>query len=251
MRHRRHTQLFLEHARRARPVYIDTEVDMTEVVRHRASSGGLSHVSYLILAAGRVLARHPDANAACTGRIVPRTLPFDAVHAKLAFDKTIGGRRAVVTAVIPNVDVADLARIQERVGHFRDLPFEDIPELAGVRALNRVPWLVGRALFAAAVRGRGRAQRLGTFAVTSLGHRPVDGFFAIGGTTVTLGAGQVRDTPVVRSGRVTVAPTMRLSLAFDHRVIDGALAADVLTEIKEALEVFDGSYALASPRRRR
>jgi pyruvate/2-oxoglutarate dehydrogenase complex dihydrolipoamide acyltransferase (E2) component len=40
----------------------------------------------------------------------------------------------------------------------------------------------------------------------------------------------------VREGRIVVAPVLRLSLAFDHRVIDGAEAADVLTEVKEALE---------------
>jgi pyruvate/2-oxoglutarate dehydrogenase complex dihydrolipoamide acyltransferase (E2) component len=40
----------------------------------------------------------------------------------------------------------------------------------------------------------------------------------------------------VRDGALAVAPLMRLSLAFDHRVIDGAEAADVLTEIKDGLE---------------
>ncbi|MDW6056962.1 2-oxo acid dehydrogenase subunit E2 [Streptomyces sp. FXJ1.4098] len=37
-----------------------------------------------------------------------------------------------------------------------------------------------------------------------------------------------------------IAKVMRLSLAFDHRVIDGAEAADVLTDIKDGLETFDG-----------
>ncbi|MCZ4507227.1 2-oxo acid dehydrogenase subunit E2 [Streptomyces sp. ActVer] len=32
-----------------------------------------------------------------------------------------------------------------------------------------------------------------------------------------------------------------LSLTFDHRVIDGAEAADVLAEIEEGLESFKGS----------
>jgi pyruvate/2-oxoglutarate dehydrogenase complex dihydrolipoamide acyltransferase (E2) component len=55
--------------------------------------------------------------------------------------------------------------------------------------------------------------------------------------------GQVADRPVARRGEVVVVPAMRLSLAFDHRVIDGAEAADVLGEIKEALENFKGEPA--------
>ncbi|MCM3884051.1 2-oxo acid dehydrogenase subunit E2 [Frankia sp. R82] len=65
---------------------------------------------------------------------------------------------------------------------------------------------------------------MGTFAVTSLGHRAADGFHSVGGTTITLGIGRVLDRPVVRAGVVGAAPLMRLNLAFDHRVIDGAEA---------------------------
>ncbi|MEU4746675.1 2-oxo acid dehydrogenase subunit E2, partial [Actinosynnema sp. NPDC023658] len=81
---------------------------------------------------------------------------------------------------------------------------------------------------------------LGTFAVTSLGHRPVDGFHSVGGTTITLGLGRTADRPVVRDGVVAVAPVMRLNLAFDHRVVDGAEAADVLAEIRAGLQGFEG-----------
>lgn len=51
--------------------------------------------------------------------------------------------------------------------------------------------------------------------------------------------GRIADRPVARDGAVVIAPVMRLSLAFDHRVIDGAEAADVLTEIKDALEAYE------------
>jgi len=83
----------------------------------------------------------------------------------------------------------------------------------------------------------------GTVAVTSLGHRPVDGFHSVGGTTITLGLGRIVDRPVVRAGEITVAPVMRLNLAFDHRVIDGAEAADVLAALKQSLESFTAEPA--------
>jgi pyruvate/2-oxoglutarate dehydrogenase complex dihydrolipoamide acyltransferase (E2) component len=87
---------------------------------------------------------------------------------------------------------------------------------------------------------RRRTDVLGTLAVTSLGHRPVDGFHSNGGTTITLGVGRVLDRPVVRGAEIVSAPVMRLSLAFDHRVIDGAEAADVLGDLVAALEDFSG-----------
>jgi len=77
--------------------------------------------------------------------------------------------------------------------------------------------------------------------VTSLGHRPVIRFFSCGGTAVTIGIGRIRDLPVVRDGAVAIAPSMPLSLTFDHRVLDGALAADVLTDLKQTLEALDAS----------
>jgi pyruvate/2-oxoglutarate dehydrogenase complex dihydrolipoamide acyltransferase (E2) component len=114
-----------------------------------------------------------------------------------------------------------------------------MPEFAAVRRLQRLPMPIGRLLFQRFVRPlKRRAAVFGTFAVTSLGHRAVDSFHSIGGTTVTLGVGRMLDRPVARDGAVVIAPMLRLSLAFDHRVLDGGEAADVLTEIKEALEKF-------------
>ncbi|WP_181767831.1 2-oxo acid dehydrogenase subunit E2, partial [Streptomyces albidus (ex Kaewkla and Franco 2022)] len=100
---------------------------------------------------------------------------------------------------------------------------------------------------------RRRPAVFGTVSVSSLGHRPVDGFHSAGGTAVTLCAGQIADRPVVRAGRVVPAPLMRLGLTFDHRVIDGALAADVLGDLQLTLEDFDdGSRGeVTGPRIRR
>jgi pyruvate/2-oxoglutarate dehydrogenase complex dihydrolipoamide acyltransferase (E2) component len=43
---------------------------------------------------------------------------------------------------------------------------------------------------------------------------------------------------VAADGKVVVAPMMRVALTFDHRVIDGAEAADVLTDLKQHMEQF-------------
>jgi len=43
-----------------------------------------------------------------------------------------------------------------------------------------------------------------------------------------LGVGRIVDRPVVVDGKVEVHPTVWLSLTFDHRVGDGAAAAQLL-----------------------
>ncbi|HVQ95508.1 MAG TPA: 2-oxo acid dehydrogenase subunit E2, partial [Mycobacteriales bacterium] len=173
---------------------------------------------------------------------------YQTVNGKLALDRTIGGQRVVLSAVLPDLHRASLAQVQALVEHYRDGDPAEQPEFAGVRLLHKLPAPIGRALFRLGVRPlHRRAAAFGTFAVSSLGHRPVDGFYSVGGTTITIGLGQIADRPVVRDGQLAVAATMRLSLTFDHRVIDGALAADVLADLKGRLETFPAAAGLPRP----
>ncbi|MFD8705609.1 2-oxo acid dehydrogenase subunit E2 [Kitasatospora sp. NPDC059648] len=241
---RRHTLQFLREIRAFSPVFLDTEVDMSAVQRLRADArqrGERSSVlTYVLYATARVLARHPQANAAIRGGGRPKVARYPSVNGKITLDKTVGGERIVLSTVLTDLQNTGLAEIQRRIEHHRDGDPQVMPEYAGARLLHRLPWPVGGWLFRLGVRPLSRrATTFGTFAVTSLSHRPVDGFASVGGTTITLGLGQVAERPVVRDGRVAVAPTMRLTLTFDHRVIDGAEAADVLAEIKAALETFE------------
>jgi pyruvate/2-oxoglutarate dehydrogenase complex dihydrolipoamide acyltransferase (E2) component len=246
---RRHTLYFLGHVAAFSPVFLDTEVDMTEVLAHRQAAREAavhySLVSYVLHAAGRTLAAHPDANAAIAGGRVAR---YAGVSGKLTLDKRLGGRRVVLAAVLPGLDSKSLDDIQELVVRYRDGDPDTMPEFAPVRAIDKLPLWLGRRVFDRSARSLARRPAMmGTFAVTSLGHRPVDAFHSVGGTTITLGVGRVLDRPVVRDGAVTVAPVLRLSLAFDHRVIDGAEAADVLTDIKGALEDFKEPTSIDAP----
>jgi len=77
-----------------------------------------------------------------------------------------------------------------------------------------------------------------TFSVTNFG--------AIGGEyatpiinypeTAILGLGAIEERPVVRDGEVVPAPTLPLSLSIDHRVVDGAVAAEFANTVMEHLE---------------
>lgn len=78
----------------------------------------------------------------------------------------------------------------------------------------------------------------GCMALSNLGMYPVEAFEGIifPGHSSILTVGTVRETPVVVDGRVEVRPLAKATLAADHRLINGRVAAEFLTKVKEALE---------------
>ncbi|MBA2566128.1 MAG: 2-oxo acid dehydrogenase subunit E2 [Gemmatimonadetes bacterium] len=78
----------------------------------------------------------------------------------------------------------------------------------------------------------------GTFSISNMGMFPVEQFSAIitPPQAAILAVGGIADEPVVREGRVEPGRVMRLTLSADHRVIDGALAASFLAEVRGLLE---------------
>ena len=94
--------------------------------------------------------------------------------------------------------------------------------------------------------GRARDRQLapheyqgGSFAISNLGMFGIDNFDAVinppHGAILAVGAG-VKKPIVGKDGDVAVATVMSVTLSVDHRVIDGALGAQLLTAIKENLE---------------
>jgi 2-oxoisovalerate dehydrogenase E2 component (dihydrolipoyl transacylase) len=51
-----------------------------------------------------------------------------------------------------------------------------------------------------------------------------------------LGMGSLKPRPVVVDGEVVVRPTMSLTCAFDHRIVDGAQVAGFLCELRDLIE---------------
>lgn len=78
----------------------------------------------------------------------------------------------------------------------------------------------------------------GTFTVTNLGMYGLDEFTAVINPpeSAILAVGAILERPWVKEGRLVVAPVMQLTLSVDHRVIDGALAAQFLARVKQILE---------------
>ena len=93
--------------------------------------------------------------------------------------------------------------------------------------------------------GRAKAKKLkpeeyqgGSTAVSNLGMFGVSAFTSIinppHASIVSIGAGV--EQPVVRDGKLAVGTVMSATFAFDHRVIDGALGAELAAAFREAIE---------------
>lgn len=78
----------------------------------------------------------------------------------------------------------------------------------------------------------------GTFTVSNLGMFGVEHFSAIINPPEPgiLAVSAVADVPVVEDGAITIGTRMKVTLSADHRVIDGAIGARFLQEVKRRLE---------------
>ncbi|HEX7139776.1 MAG TPA: dihydrolipoamide acetyltransferase family protein [Vicinamibacterales bacterium] len=108
--------------------------------------------------------------------------------------------------------------------------------------------LVGLSRAIADLAGRARSKQLkpdevsgGTFTITNPGV-----FGALLGTPIInqpqvaiLGVGNVEKRPVVIDDAIAVRPMAYLTLGYDHRVIDGAVADHFMSHVKRALENWD------------
>ncbi|MFC3180093.1 pyruvate dehydrogenase complex dihydrolipoamide acetyltransferase [Cypionkella sinensis] len=78
----------------------------------------------------------------------------------------------------------------------------------------------------------------GSFAISNLGMFGIDNFDAIinppHAAILAVGAGVTK--PIVKNGAVVIGTVMSVTLSVDHRVIDGALGAQLVNAIKDNLE---------------
>lgn len=116
-----------------------------------------------------------------------------------------------------------------------------IPTLRAVDCLGLADVARGRTAMTAAARaGRlsGDALRGAATSLSNLGTTRVDDFSAVifPPQSTLLAAGRIVERPFVVDSRLIATPTLRLTLAVDHRVLDGAPAAQFLGRIVRYLE---------------
>ncbi len=74
--------------------------------------------------------------------------------------------------------------------------------------------------------------------VTNLGMYEIDDFSPIINypASCILGVGRIREKPAAVDGEIEIRPQMKLSLSFDHRLVNGAPAAQFLKHVKNMIE---------------
>jgi pyruvate dehydrogenase E2 component (dihydrolipoamide acetyltransferase) len=195
-------------------VTLTTEVEMTEVVKLREQVNGewqkvhgikVSYTDVIVRAAARALREHPTLNA---------SFAEDGIHlhGEINIGLAVAIEDGLVVPVIRHADQKSLLEIAQTV--------RALAERARAGQLSRDD-LSG-----------------GTFTITNLGMFGVETFTPIINwpECAILGVGQVAERAVARSGQLAVRPTMWLSLTFDHRIVDGAPAAQFLQRVKQLLE---------------
>jgi pyruvate dehydrogenase E2 component (dihydrolipoamide acetyltransferase) len=164
----------------------------------------VTHTDLLVAIVARTLTKHARLNASWTPEGI---VPHDDVNIALA----MAVENAVVTAVIPGADRANVAEIAVRR--------RDLAERA--RAGRLQPADIAGA----------------TFTISNLGMFEVDAFTAIivPPQAAILAVGAIADRVVPVGGKPGVRPMMTMTLSCDHRVVDGARAAEFMRDLVAAL----------------
>lgn len=195
-------------------VYFFTDVDMLKLNELRAAivpemerrfHVRISVNDFLIKAVALAITEHPLLNATVDGEQI-RILPRVNIGLAVALDE------GLIVPVIPDADKLGLGEIAV----LRD----DLVSRA--RAGKLKP---------SEIEG-------GTFTVSNLAQFDITLFTAILNPPESgiLTVGKVEPTPVVVDGQITIRPLMNVGLSVDHRIIDGALAAAFLQNVKRKLE---------------
>ena len=188
---------------------VDCEIDNLLALRKdlnsRSDDYKISVNDLIIKACGVALRRVPAANAAWTGNGIKR-YPRADISVAVAID---GG---LITPVIRDAGGKGLETISSEM---RDL---------ATRARD------GKLL--------PEEYQGGTFSISNLGMFGIKQFDAVinppQGAIMAGGAGEQR--PVVRNGALAVATVMSVTLSVDHRVVDGAIGAELLAAFKTLIE---------------
>jgi pyruvate dehydrogenase E2 component (dihydrolipoamide acetyltransferase) len=192
--------------------YVTTAIDMEAAVALRSSLNALvaedariSVTDMVLKAAANALRQFPRLNVSYGD---DRIRWHHRVHLSVAVALDDG----LITPVIRDCDRKSLGEIAREA---RDL---------SERARNR--------------RLRPEEYTGGTFSVSNLGMYDVEAFAAIVNPpeAAILAVGSIQQQPVVVDGQVTVRHRMKVTLSCDHRVVDGALAAQFLQVLKDLLE---------------
>jgi len=193
--------------------FLARDVDASELIAaqkkfseatEKSQSATTTITDLLISLIARTLAKHPKMNASWTGETIRRNADVNISVAMAVKDGVVG-------AVIHKADTLKLSEIS--------LQRRELTERARAGRLRP-----------ADITG-------GTFTLSNLGMYKVDAFSAIitPPQAAVLAVGTISEHVVAIDRKPAVRPVMTMTLSSDHRVVDGARAAEFLSELADAI----------------
>ena len=194
--------------------YLTVDCEIDELLKLRAMMNEeasprevkLSVNDFIIKACGRALIDVPDANVSFDGEASVRKYQKADISVAVALEN------GLITPIIRNADRKSLHEISE-----------EMKVLAGKARSGKL---------------RPEEYQGGSFSISNLGMYGIKHFEAIinepQGAILAVGAGEKR--PVVKGNDLAVATVMSCTLSCDHRVIDGAVGAQLISAIKKYIE---------------
>jgi len=190
--------------------YVTVEIDMDAAVSLReqlirAEEIKLSYNDLVVKACAKALTRFPTVNASWTGETIQ-------THAEVHVGIAVSIPDGLITPVVRNADRKHVVEIAHEI--------KDLAARARDRKLKPEEFTGS------------------TFTISNLGMFDVTEFTAIINPpeSCILAVGGVRKQPVVKNDELAVGHRMKVTLSSDHRVVDGALAAQFLAEVRRLLE---------------
>ena len=190
--------------------YLTIEVDMENAMASRKQINAMPDVKVsfndmVIKASAMALRKHPQVNSQWTG---DTTRIANHIHMGVAVAVADG-------LVVPVLKFADQMSLTQIGGNVKDL--------AG-KARNK--------------KLQPKEMEGSTFTVSNLGMFGIVEFTSIINqpNSAILSVGTIVEKPVVREGQIVVGNTMKLTLACDHRTVDGATGAAFLQTLKTYIE---------------
>jgi pyruvate dehydrogenase E2 component (dihydrolipoamide acetyltransferase) len=198
-------------------IYVTAEIDMAAAMalRKQINDSGAAEVKVsvndlVVKAAAKALLKFPKLNS--------------------SYATSADGQPAVLTHAQINVSVAVALEDGLVAPVVRDTDKKAIGSIAA-----EIKDMAGRAR-----EGKIKQNELdgGTFQVSNLGMFDVVEFTSIipAPLAASLSVGAVRQTPVVQDGQLAIGERMTVTISVDHRVADGATAAQYLQELRRLLQ---------------
>jgi pyruvate dehydrogenase E2 component (dihydrolipoamide acetyltransferase) len=190
--------------------YETIDIDMEAAIEARKGLNEMSEVKIsfndiVVKACSVALRRHPAINSSWLDDVIRK-------HGDVNVAVAVAIDEGLMTPVIKHSDKKNLRQIST-----------ETRELAGLARDRKL---------------QPEQMEGSTFTISNLGMFGIEEFTAIINppNACILAVGAIRDVPVVKNGEVVPGKRMKVTLSSDHRVVDGAKAAEFLNTLQKLLE---------------